>query len=139
MQQHDVNVTERIELAPAISAESNQRQPNLRPAIFASSRGSSTKNVLQQNIDELSAPRANFAATPSGLVLQPQPVLFNLEKFFVKRENLRWSSGFRGRKTVCSVRQNLFQMAGHSHREVGLQVNLKLEIQNPNPPALAEE
>src|SRR5205823_14629293 len=80
MQQHDVNVTERIKLAPAISTESNQCQPNLHPAIFVSSRSSSTENVLQQNIDKLSAPRANFAATPSGLVLQPQPVLFNFER-----------------------------------------------------------
>jgi hypothetical protein len=139
MQQHDVNVTERVELAPAISAESNQRQRNLRPTIFASSRGSSAENVLQQNIDELSAPRANFAATHAGLVLQTQSMLFNLEKFFVKRENLSRSSASCGRKTIFSVRQNLFEVAGHSHREVGLQVNLKLEIQNPNPPTIAEE
>ena len=134
MQQHDVNVTERVELAPAISAESNQRQRNLRPAIFASSRGSSAENVLQQNIDELSAPRANFAAAPAGLVLQTQSMLFNLEKFFVKRESLSRSSASCGRKTIFSVRQNLFEVSGHSHRQFRLRFNLKLEIQNPNPP-----
>src|SRR5881296_2260102 len=79
-------------------------------------------------------PRANFTATPSGLVLQTQSMLFNLEKFFVKRESLSRSSTSCGRKTIFSVRQNLFEVSGHSHRQFRLRFNLKLEIQNPNPP-----
>src|ERR1043166_5786818 len=123
MQQHDVNVTERIEFAPAISAESDQRERNFGYAISTGSSGrSSTKDVLQQNIDELSAQRANFPAAPTRLVLQTQPMLFNLEEFFVKWENLRRSSASCSRETVFRMRQNLFQMSGRSHRGLGLQL-----------------
>ena len=66
MQQHDVNVTERIEFAPAISTKGDQRDRNFGCAISTGSSGRSAEDVLQQNIDELSAPRANFAATPAG-------------------------------------------------------------------------
>ena len=47
MQEHDVNVAERIELAPAISAKSNQRQGHLSFTISTSRRGRcSAEDVL---------------------------------------------------------------------------------------------
>ena len=58
-------------------------------------------------------------------------MLFNFEEFFVKREDLCWAFGSRGRETTFGVGQDLFQMSRHSHRELGLRLNLKLEIQNP--------
>jgi hypothetical protein len=46
MQQHNVNVAERIELAPAISTQSNERQGQLSFTISTSRRGRcSAENV----------------------------------------------------------------------------------------------
>jgi hypothetical protein len=84
MQQHNINVAERIELAPAISAKSNQSQGHLSLAISTSRCGrSSAKNVSQQNINQFRSTRANLASASTSLVPQAQPVLFNLQKFFV--------------------------------------------------------
>jgi hypothetical protein len=84
MQQHDVNVAKRIELAPAISAKSNQRQGHLSFTISTSRRGRcSAEDVSQQNINQFRSTRANLAPASTSLVPQSQPVLFNLQKFFV--------------------------------------------------------
>jgi hypothetical protein len=48
MQQHNVNVAERIELDPAISAKSNQRQGHLRLAISTSRRGRCSAEDVSQ-------------------------------------------------------------------------------------------
>src|SRR6266508_129988 len=84
MQKHDVDITEWIELAAAISAKSDQRQWNPGLAISASGSGSAAEDVSQQNVNQFSPPRANFAAAGAGLVLQTQAMLFNLEKRFIK-------------------------------------------------------
>jgi hypothetical protein len=129
MQKHYVDITERIELAAAISAQSDQSQWSFGLAVSMRSSGSGTEDVLQQNINQFSSSRADFATTPARLMLQAQPMLFDFEKLFVKREGLRWASGSCGRETVFGVRQNLVQMSGHSHR--GIALNLRAEIQNP--------
>jgi hypothetical protein len=136
MQKHDVDITEWIELAAAISAKSDQRQWNLGLAISASGSGSAAEDVSQQNVDQFSSPRANFAATAAGLVLQAQAMLFNLEKFFVQWEDFCWPLGSCGSKTAFSMGQYLFQMSGRSHHGLRLPVNLKLKIQkgNRHPP-----
>ena len=48
----------------------------------------------------------------TGLVFQPQPVFFDLEKFFVKRENFSGASCTCGGKLILRVRQNLLEMTG---------------------------
>src|SRR5262249_56411380 len=107
MQQHDVNVTERIELAPAISAKSNQRQRHLTFAISASHRGGcSAEDVSQQNINQLRSTRANLASAPTSLVSQAQPVLLDLQKFFIQRENFCGTPRACGREAAFGVRQN---------------------------------
>jgi hypothetical protein len=79
VQQHDVNVAERIELPPAIAAESNKRQGHLSLAIPTSRCGRcSAKHVSQQNINQFRSTRANLASAPTSLVPQAQTVLFNL-------------------------------------------------------------
>jgi hypothetical protein len=84
MQQHNVNVAKRVELAPAVSAKSNKRQGHLSLAISTSRCGRcSTKDVSQQNINQFRSTRANLASASTSLVPQAQPVLFNLQKFFV--------------------------------------------------------
>src|SRR5882724_758851 len=132
MQNHNVDVTERIEFAPAVSAKSDQRQWNCGLATSASGSGSAAENVSQQNVDQFSAPCANFAATAAGLVFQAQAMLFNIEKFFVKWQDFRWPPGSCGSKTAFSMGQHLFQMSGRSHREPELPVILRLKIQKGN-------
>ena len=69
MQEHHIYVAERIELTPAISAKSNERQGQLKLAIFASSNGRrSTESVSQQNIHQFGSARANLASATTGLV-----------------------------------------------------------------------
>jgi hypothetical protein len=138
MQNHDIDITERIEFAPAVSAKSDQRQWNCGLATSPSGSGSAAENVSQQNVDQFSAPRANFAPTAAGLVFQAQAMLFNVEKFFVKWEDFRWPPGSCGSKTAFSMGQHLFQMSGRSHRKPGLHVILRLKIQKGNPPASKE-
>jgi hypothetical protein len=140
MQKHHIDVTKRVELTSAISAKGDQREWNRGRAVPASSsRCRSTENVLQQDINQLRPSRTNFAATPAGLVFQAQPILLNLEKLLVKREDFGRTLGTRGRKARCGVRQNLFQMTGRSHRQFRLLFNLKSDLQNPNPSQMAKE
>ena len=48
----------------------------------------------------------------TGLVFQAQPVFFDPEKFFVKRENFSGTSCTCGGKLILRVRQNLLEMTG---------------------------
>ena len=48
----------------------------------------------------------------TGLVFQAQAVFFDLEKFFVKRENFSGTSRTCGGKLILRVRQNLLEMTG---------------------------
>jgi hypothetical protein len=132
MQKHNIDITKWIELAAAVSTKSYQRQRNFRRAISASSAGCAAEDVSQENIHEFSPPRANFAAAAASLVLQAQPVLFNLEKFFVKWEDLCWASSAGCGKPAFGVSQNLVQMSGHCHRELRSEVNVswKSKIEN---------
>src|SRR4029077_4883833 len=66
-------------------------------------------------------------------MFQAQPVLLDLEKLLVKRKDFGWASCTCRCKTACSMRQNLLQMTGRSHRQFGLLFNLKLDLENPNP------
>jgi len=84
VQQHDVNVAERIELPPAITAQSNKRQGHLNLTIPKSRCGRcSAEDVSQQDINQFCSTRANLAPASTSLVPQAQPVLFNPQKFFV--------------------------------------------------------
>jgi hypothetical protein len=70
---------------------------------------------LQQNINKLGSPCANFAAASARLVLQTQAMFFHLEEFFVKREDLRRASRPRGGELIRRVCQDLFEMPGCRH------------------------
>jgi hypothetical protein len=84
MQQHNVNVAERIELASTVSAKSNKRQGHLSLVISGSCCGRcSAKGVSQQDVNQFRSTRANLASASTSLVPQAQPVLFNLQEFFV--------------------------------------------------------
>jgi len=115
MQKHDIDVAKRIEFAAAISTKGDQCEGDAGLAVSASGGGGSSENVLQQNVNKLGAPRANFAAPSARLVLQAQAVFFDLEKFFVKREDLCRASRPRGGELIRRVSQDLFEVPGCSH------------------------
>ena len=119
VQKHDVDVAKWIELATAISAQANQCQRRPR-TFFSVERGDRSEDVLQQNIDKLCAPRANFTAAAAGLMLQTQTVLFNLQKFFVKREDVCGSSCPDSGKLIFRMCQNFLEMTGHHHLELSI-------------------
>src|SRR4029078_12039564 len=95
MQKHDIDIAKRIKFAAAISTQSDQCQGYARLAVSASSGGGSSEDILQQNINKLGSPRANLTGASPRLVLQAQAMFFDLEKFFVKREDLGRASGPR--------------------------------------------
>ena len=115
VQKHDIDIAKRIELATAISTKSNQRERRPRRPVSASSSCGSSENVLQQNINKLSPPRANFSATSPRLVLQAQAVFFNLEESFIKWKDFRRASCIRGGELIRRVRQDLLEMPGCRH------------------------
>jgi hypothetical protein len=71
------------------------------------------KGIPQQDIDEIDPTRANFPATAARLMIQAQAVLFNLQKPFVDRENFSRALRAGHRELILSMRQDLFEMAGH--------------------------
>jgi hypothetical protein len=84
MQQHNIDIAERIELAPAIATKSNKRQGHLSLTISTSRCGRcSPEDVSQQNINQFRSMRANLASASTSVVSQAQAVLLNLQKFFV--------------------------------------------------------
>src|SRR5438094_9664723 len=118
MQKHDVNITEWIELAAAISAKSDQRQWNLGLAISASGSGSAAEDVSQQNVNQFSTPRANFATAGAALVLQTQAMLLNIEKLFINWKDLGRAFAPGRDETTFVVSRTLFQMSGYFHPEL---------------------
>ena len=100
VQKHDIDVAKWIELATSVSTKGDQCEGSPGRCVSTSGGCGSAENVLQQNINELSAPRTNFAAASARLVFQTQPMFLNLEEFFIKRENLCRTSRARGGKLI---------------------------------------
>ena len=112
MQQHDIDIAKRIQLAAAVSTQCNQRQRGLWLPHRA---GSSRKKMAQNYIDQFAAPGANFAATTAGLMFQAEPVLLQLEKFFVARKNFGWPLFSGDRELVFSMGQDFLKMSRGRH------------------------
>ena len=71
--------------------------------------------MTQNDVDQFSAPRANFAAAAAGLMFQAKPMLLELEKFFVSRKNFGRSPLSSRTQLVFSVGQNFFQVSRIRH------------------------
>ena len=85
VQKHHIDIAKGIELAPAISTQSDQCQRRPRCLLLTTCRGRGrSENVSQQNIDKIGPARADFMATAASLVFQAQPMLFDLQEFLVK-------------------------------------------------------
>src|SRR5437870_3956200 len=65
VEQHHIDVAERIEFAASVPAESNQGQRSLRLFDCVRRRG---EHVAENYINQLAASRANLAATAAGLM-----------------------------------------------------------------------
>jgi hypothetical protein len=114
MQKHYINVAERVQLAAAVAAESDEGKRHFRATAVADSvRRGRFKNVRQQYINETDTSGACFTSAASRLVTQAQAVFFDFEKLFVEREDFRRTSRSRGGQLILGVRQDLFQMTGH--------------------------
>ncbi|PYJ70775.1 MAG: hypothetical protein DME75_08675 [Verrucomicrobia bacterium] len=115
VQKHDIDVAKWIELATSVSTKGDQCEGGPGRCVSASGGCGSAENVLQQNINKLSPPCANFATASARLVFQAQPMFLNLKEFFIKRENLCRTSRARGGKLIRRVGQDLFEMPGCRH------------------------
>jgi hypothetical protein len=114
VQQHDVDVAKRIELAAPVPAEGDQSQLvfgfSARRVDCRRRRG---EDMPQKDVDEVNAAFADLAAAAAGLMLQAQAVFFYFEKFLVNRQDIgRALHPGRGQLRF-RVRQKLLQMSGH--------------------------
>ena len=123
VKKHHVDVAERIELGPAVAAQTpSGRLRQLLPGCFMYRLGLS-ENVPQQHIHEFGATGADFAAAAAGLMSQAQPMFLDLEKFFVKRKNIGRPVGARRGELTVGVRENFIEMTRH---------RLNLDVSNRN-------
>src|SRR3954468_2921780 len=75
MEQHHIDIAKWIQIATSISAKRDQSERRLRSRDRV---GRGSENMLQDNVNELPAARADFAATAARLMFQSQAVLFEL-------------------------------------------------------------
>jgi len=114
VQQHHIDIAGRIELAPSISTERDERQRTFDEiAGPAHGSGARRKNMAQENIDKIDPACADFPATATRLVLQAQAMFLDFEELFVNGENVSGSLPAGGTKLIFGMRENLFQMARH--------------------------
>src|SRR4029434_9349175 len=73
VQKHYIDVAKRIQLAPAVPAERDQRERSLR---LPDRVRRCSKDVAQNHVHEFAAPRADLAAAATGLMFQAEPMLF---------------------------------------------------------------
>ena len=88
VQQHDVNITRGVELAPAVTANCDQGHRLIGAALVLCGSDGRRKNVSEKDIDDVRAQCANFAASATGLVSQTQPVFLNFKESFVEGKDL---------------------------------------------------
>jgi hypothetical protein len=69
--------------------------------------------VAQQNINEVRASRADFAAARAGLMFQTQPMFLDLEELLVLSERFGRASRATRRKLCFRVSEDLVVMRPH--------------------------
>src|SRR5436190_16193723 len=106
MQEHHVDVAERIQFSPAITAQGDERKGRFGfSCLISRGCGGGSKYALQQHIDQIDASGTNFASARSGLMSQSQAMLLDLEKLFVERQSLGWTPRSRRSQLILGVRQ----------------------------------
>jgi hypothetical protein len=115
MEKHYIHVASRIEFPAAIPSERNETYRNnlfLAPGLSRNARGS--ENMAENDVDQGRTTGANFPATTPCLVPETQAMIFDLEKFFIERNQMR-RRDFVGRGELTpGVLQNFFLLVRHS-------------------------
>ena len=89
MQEHDIDVAERIELSASVAAQRDQGE-RAAPCAVLSRAAAVTRRVKtcrNKHIDEFDSPGANFPSASSGLMFQAQPMFFDLEELLVEGQD----------------------------------------------------
>src|SRR5437667_9780102 len=87
MQKHDIDIAARVQFAAAISTQRDQTHGKVIASAAHFYRGARRgENVLEQNVDQLRAACAHLAPAATGLMAQTQPVIFDLKKPLVTRQ-----------------------------------------------------
>jgi len=116
VEEHDIDVAERIQLAPPVSAERDDRERGRRTTSIANcGPDRCVENVLEKDVDQLDAQRANVAAAATVLVPQSETMLLDSEEFFIEWQRIRRPHRPRGRKLALGMSENFSEMAGSGH------------------------
>ena len=114
VEEHHVHVAKGIELAAAVTAERDHRQPR-NSFLFRRKARHQCKDMTQHDIEQLNAKRADFPATATRLVPQPDPMLLDLDEFLVERKRVGGSFRARCGKAALGVGQNFFEVTRRGH------------------------
>ena len=117
VQEHEIDVAERVKFRPAITADGHQRE--LRKFLLRL-RGKSVfhglPHVAQQDVHERRARPTDFQPTRARAVQYLQPVGFHLEKGFIPRQFLRRQAARRQHQTAGRVRFHLLNHCCHRRK-----------------------
>jgi hypothetical protein len=73
------------------------------------------ENVSQNDVNQLAAPRTNFAATTPRLMFQAHPVFFEFEKLFISSEDFGRPLFSGDNELVFGARQDFLEMLRSRH------------------------
>ena len=112
MQKHDVHIAEKIHLPAAITADRHERDPRrLAEHRHALQRG--VEQMPQHDVQQAGPLRANLPSPAAGPMLQFDPVVLDLEEFFVEREQLLRVQRTLGTELLLGVGEHFFTMSEH--------------------------
>src|SRR4051812_9234472 len=88
MQEHDIDVAERIQFAPAVATDGDNGELGQLPGVDDRLRGR-VEQVAQNNVHETGALRADFPPPASAVMLQADAMVLDLEELLVERKPFR--------------------------------------------------
>ena len=112
VQKHHVDIAVRIQLAPAVTAESYQRNRRGAVAIVDDVIGGG-EDVAQQYIDQVNPAGANFASAIARPLAQAQTVLLDFQKFSIDRKDVGRALCSRRSQFALGMRQDFFEVPRH--------------------------
>ena len=124
VQEHEVNVAVRVQLAAAVTADRDQRQR--RKFLLRLRRQAALgrfPKMLQQRVEHRRAAPANLAPAAAGTVQQFEPVRLHLEKSLVARELFRRVGFRRQGQTFPGVRFDFFEQILHERINCGQNIS----------------
>ncbi len=90
MEKHHINVAPRVEFPAPVATQRHEAYGNdPRPVLLFRGNNRRCKNMTKENVDERRAAGAYLTSTATGLMSQSQAMIFDFEKFLVKRQQMR--------------------------------------------------